>query len=406
MAASAPDAAEDAAEDAAAPAPESLPAQPEGAPDAATQPGSMQADAASQPADASSAPSSEPGMPEFKVIPVPVPQAAQTDQAPKDPTLDDGVAGVWAPSLFGDPVPLSRRPPTNRMLTLEADLRYALVGTGPTRFVTDFRFSPLPWVELRTQMGPVVLPESLMARVSVGPWRTLGRVGVEAGFNKLDFGLRLFPEAGQDRGFNPDIVPSLNTVGALTYDVPIWTRFALHFSARTQQRLEQSVQGVRNLKFTNPLSQFSYQLAAQGVFDVTPAMGLTVGVAWGQALYNTMLWGIATRAVGGTVPWQDEALPRINLEKARKRADPFAVIDTQGQCRAQNTATIFIDYVESARPGYSTLVDRDNNCSLSVNGALTYGRTEAFDVDLFGALRMWPSVGGLFGAGIRWRVAP
>ena len=53
-----------------------------------------------------------------------------------------------------------------------------------------------------------------------------------------------------------------------------------------------------------------------------------------------------------------------------------------------------------------TLVDRENNCSLSAMGALTYGRTESFDVDLFGNFRMWPEFGVLAGAGLRWRIAP
>jgi hypothetical protein len=367
-------------------------------------------------APAPASPSAAPAAPSSGTAPAPegsgltgTPTLLVTPLAPPkqaDPVEENPDAGVWVPSLFGDPTPYSRRPPTNRTLSIEGDIKYALVGTGPTRFVNDLRFSPWRFIEFRTQLGPVILPESLMVRANAGMWRTFGRFGVETGFHKLDLGLRLFPEEGQDRGFNPNIIPSTNLVANFTYDVPIWTRLALHMALRTQQRVQQSFQGVRDGKFSNPLDQLSYQLSVQGTFDVTPSMALTVGAAWGQALDNMVLQNVGQRAIQGTLPWQDPALPRINLEKARKRGDPLSVFDTQGQCAEGRTRTIFIDYVETARPGYATLVDRDNNCSLSVSGALTYGRTESFDVDLFGALRAWPTVGGLFGAGVRWRLAP
>jgi hypothetical protein len=312
----------------------------------------------------------------------------------------------WVPSLFGDPLPYSRRPPTNRMFTLEVDLKYALVGTGPTRFVNDIRFSALDWVEFRTQLGPVIIPETLMARFSVGNWQKMGRLGFETGIHKFDIGARLFPESGESRGLNPGIIPSANLVGNFTYDLPIWDRFAVHLSARFQQRVQQSVKKALAREFTNPLDQLSFQLAAQGTWDITRQLGLTVGTAYGTAIDNKVLGEVFDRARGGTAPWDDPALPTLSVNKMVDRRDPFTFLDTRGQCGENKTRTIFIDFAESARPGYATLVDRDNNCSLSINGSLTYGRTESFDVDLFGAARVWPQIGGLFGAGIRWRIAP
>jgi len=280
------------------------------------------------------------------------------------------------------------------------------VGTGPTRFVTDFRFSLLDWLEVRTQLGPILLPESLMLRLSVGRYRQFGRFGVEGGLHKFDIGARIFPDAGEQRGFNPDAVPSVNLAGALTYDVPIWDRFALHASLRVQQRVEQSIQGITKLDLTNPLDQFSGQLAVQGSWDVTKTLGMTLGVAYGQAIANKVVDGIVQRGVDGTLPWNEQALPIVNVERARRTKDPLTVLDTRGQCGESKTRTLWIDFAELNRPGFSTLVDREQNCSLSFMGALTYGRTEAFDVDLFGNVRVWPTIGGLFGAGIRWRIAP
>lgn len=357
------------------------------------------------PAPEPSPPAPEPA-PSAEPAPAPTALAPAPEAAAKPgaPAVDPDA--FWTPPLFGDPVAYSRRPPTNRFLTVEADLRYALVGSGPTRFVSDFRLSILDWWEVGTQLGPVIIPERLTTRISVGPWRRFGRFGVEFGFHKLDLGARLFPEEGEDRGFNPDIVPSVNAVGALTYDVPVWDRFALHFSARVQQRLQHSFRGLLDMNFKDPLNQFSWQLAASGSWDITKTLSMTTGLAYGTAMDNQMFKDIFQRARDGGKPQDDPDLPRLDYQRAVDRKDPLSIIDTRGRCGEARTRTLFIDFVETARPGYSTLVDRDNNCSASVSGALTYGRTEAFDVDLFGATRVWPNFGWLFGAGVRWRIAP
>lgn len=350
-------------------------------------------------------PAPEPAAQPTVVTPVAPPAAAD---AAKDggAKKDAGKTDWWVPALFGDPTPYSRRPPSNRFLTFETDLKYALVGTGPTRFVNDIRFSVVDWVEFGTQLGPVIIPERLTMRVNAGFWKKMGRIGFEGGFHKLDVGLRLFPEEGEDRGFNPNIVPSINAVGAVTYDLPIWDRFSIHFSARAQQRMQHSLRGVLDGNFKDPLDQFAFQLAAQGTWDITSQLSMTVGTAYGTAIDNRMFKDVFNRARNGTAPWDDPELPRLDWQKGMDRRDPFSVLDTRGKCGENKTRTLFVDFVETARPGYATLVDRDNNCSLSFSGALTYGRTESFDVDLFGALRAWPTMGGLFGAGIRWRIGP
>jgi hypothetical protein len=262
------------------------------------------------------------------------------------------------------------------------------------------------FLEFKTQLGPVVLPETLMVRLSLGPWRRLGRVGFEAGLHKFDVGLRLFPDTGESRGLNPDILPSINVAGAVTYDLPIWTRFSVHASARVQQRFQHSLKGLVQRDLQNPLDQWSGQLHVAGSFDVTPGLGITAGLAYGQALDNSVVDGVAERARRGTLPWADPLFPQLDVETARERENALRVVDTRGVCAENRTRTLFIDFAEIARPYYASLVDREVNCSLSISGALTYGRTESFDVDLFSAFRLWPELGVLMGAGVRLRIAP
>ena len=129
-------------------------------------------------------------------------------------------------------------------------------------------------------------------------------------------------------------------------------------------------------------------------------------MAYGQANDNQVFSDAAGRTLGGTPPWDDPIFPRVTLQKAIDRRDPGSLIYTREQCLEGKTKTLFIDFAELGRPGYSTMVDREMNCSATLMGALTYGRTESFDVDLFGATRVWPAFGWLFGAGVRWRIAP
>jgi hypothetical protein len=292
------------------------------------------------------------------------------------------------------------------MFTLELALKYGLVGSGPTKFINDIRFSLLDWLELRTQVGPVVLPESLVARVSVGPWRRLGRVGLEAGFHKLDLGFRIFPEEGEARGLDPAIVPSVNALGAVTYDVPVWDRFSIHASARVQQRLQHSVRKLIQRDLRDPFSQLAGQLALQGTWDISQFLALTGGLGAGGAVDNRVLSDGVKRLLHGQVPWEDDAVPRVDVDRAIRRRDPSTIIDTRHQCGEEKTKTLFVDFVEMGRPGYGTLVDREMNCHVGLMGALTYGRTESFDVDIFSAVRLWPRLGWLLGGGVRWRIAP
>ncbi|MEW5851858.1 MAG: hypothetical protein AB2A00_23920 [Myxococcota bacterium] len=386
-----------------------LPPPSETAPAAPAEPASPEAAPPAQPAPTQPPPPSEPA----PAAPAPSETAPATEPPPPPPPKRRKLAakekkdeGSWTPALFGDPTPLTRRAPTNRNLTFELDVKYGLVGTGPTKFVNDLRFSITDYFELKTQMWTFFFPESLIGRLSVGNYRTLGRFGFEGGLHKADVGLRLFPDVGEERGFNPGIIPSVSLAGALTYDRPIWDRFAMHTSFRIQQRLQHSVKDLFAAKFSDPMDQLAYQLAVQGTWDVTSSLGMTLGLSWAHAVDNQTFKDVAGRAVEGTLPWDDPVAPQLETQAALDRRDPLSALDLRGQCLENRTRTLFIDYAEIGRPGFSSLVDREMNCSLALSGGLTYGRTEAFDVDLFGALRMWPALGGLFGAGIRWRIAP
>ncbi len=65
-----------------------------------------------------------------------------------------------------------------------------------------------------------------------------------------------------------------------------------------------------------------------------------------------------------------------------------------------------VNFVEVDRPGMSHFLLRNDGYSRSVTIplALTYGRVDTFDVDLFVTTRVWPSIDVIFGAGLRWRV--
>lgn len=172
-----------------------------------------------------------------------------------------------APRLtFGQPIPLSRRPVLVRPLGFEVDIRYGLVGSGPTRFVNDIRFAPLDWLELRTSLGPY--PDSLIVRLAFGELSSLGTFSFDGGLFKLDLGLRLNPE---ERDAVKGIIAG-NFGGGLAYDRTLGNVFRVHGKARVQQRYSTD----------DGLSQTVAMAALYGDVDFAQYFGATVGLGYGQ----------------------------------------------------------------------------------------------------------------------------
>lgn len=169
---------------------------------------------------------------------------------------------------FGQPVPLSQRPVTLPQWGFEVDIRYGLVGNGPTRFVDDIRFAPLDWLELRTALNPY--PDSLMLRLAWGKLDQLGVVSIDGGLYKLDLGLRLDPaEAAQVAGL---VVGSVG--GGLAYDRAVTSRGRLHVKGRVQQRISNE----------GGLDQTVVMGAAWGDVDLARFLGLSLGLGYGQVV--------------------------------------------------------------------------------------------------------------------------
>ncbi|MFZ9888417.1 MAG: hypothetical protein ACO3JL_13020, partial [Myxococcota bacterium] len=241
----------------------------------------------------------------------------------------------------GEPVPLTRRAPLLPALGLEVAIRYGLVGTGPTRFINDIRFGVFDWLELRTTLAPY--PASLMARVGLGDIHaSLGQVVLEGGLAYLDAGLRLAPEQGE-----PEVGVRAHVEGALTWQRAILRQGALYAAARWRSRL--------SMLSNDEQHAIAAEVAA--TYDLLPYLALTGGVGYAQTLLDTPVRELA------------------------------------------------VNFIEHDRPGMSQfLVRNDGEAeSLALPVALTYGRVENFDVDLFVTTRVWPRIDVLFGAGVRWR---
>ncbi|MEW5855552.1 MAG: hypothetical protein AB2A00_42655 [Myxococcota bacterium] len=302
-----------------------------------------------------------------------------------------------AAHLFGAPVPLSQRPPTNRMFTLEVDGRLGMVGGGPTRIQGGLRLSPADFLELRIQPGPALLPDTLVLRLSSsfapGP-----RVGLETGLHAVDLGVRLFPGNGESRGFNPDVIPSADAVLSLTLEVPVHRRVRLQTAARNMQRVQHSL-----TKLEAPsggiFTQTANQLSLQADFDVLDALGLTLGVTYAHAV-PTSTWSALLQGDTSVVR------PELVTPQDFSPNKPWRALKFPGVCAANRTATEYVEFADGARPGFASLVDRDSNCALSLNTAATLGLTESFDAEVFGSVRAWPEPGWALGAGARWRITP
>jgi len=104
-------------------------------------------------------------------------------------------------------------------------------------------------------------------------------------------------------------------------------------------------------------------------------------------------------AARGLTPFVGRAPEIQALRHAREEAR-----DGHGQIVAGEARDFTINFAEVGRSGFSTLLDRDNAQAACTSLGMTYARTESFDVDIFATLRVWPEVGTVFGAGLRWRI--
>lgn len=241
----------------------------------------------------------------------------------------------------GDPVPLTRRAPLLPALGVEVAIRYGLVGTGPTRFINDIRFGVFDWLELRTTLAPY--PASLMARVGLGDVRApLGQLVIEGGLAYLDAGLRLAPEEGE-----AEVGVRAHVEGALTWHRSLFRQGALYAAARWRSRLS----------MLSADEQHALAVEAAASYDLLPYLALTGGLGYAQTALNTPVRELA------------------------------------------------VNFIEHDRPGMAQFLVRNDGETQSLTWpmALTYGRVENFDVDLFVTTRLWPRVDVLFGAGVRWR---
>lgn len=261
---------------------------------------------------------------------------------PDDGTdVDDATVEGFPERRVGDPIPLTRREPLLPSLGLEVGIRYGLVGTGPTRFVDDIRFGVFDWLELRTALAPY--PSSLMARVGIGRAQSpFGVLLLEAGLAHLDAGLRLVPDAGE-----AEVGVRAHVEAVAAYQIAFLERFSLYAAAHLRSRFSM---------LSND-EQHAFAATAQLSYDVLPYLAVSGGLGYAQTLFGTPVREIA------------------------------------------------INFVETDRPGMSHFLARDDGetYSLTVPLALTYGRVENFDVDIFATTRVWPKLDVIFGAGVRWR---
>lgn len=270
-------------------------------------------------------------------------EATPRDAAPPPPAASAPAAAVDEKPArrLGDPVPLTQREPTLPQLGLEVGARYGLVGTGPTRFTDDIRFGAFDWLELRTSLLP--LPQSLMARGRIGSQQgEWGALLVDAGLAHFDTGFRLVPEEGEaEAGFR------FHWEGGLAYAKSFTDRIAMYAQVHYRWRLS--------------LLRADDQHAVGGhavvTYDLLPSLAVTGGLGAATTI------GTPVRELG-------------------------------------------ILFVETGRPGMSHLLSRNDHYvrEVTVPVALTYGRVENFDVDLFATTRVYPRFDILFGAGVRWRV--
>lgn len=243
----------------------------------------------------------------------------------------------------GDPLPLTKREPTLKAWSMMAGVRYGLVGSGPTRFVDDVRFSLTDHIEVRTALYP--WPAAAMLRGRIGSQQTeLGALILEGGLAYFDAGVRIVEDTEE-----PTVGVRFHFEGSVGYAKSFAERFALHAFAHYRAR-------VSLLPDDN---QQAFAVDTHLTYDLLPALSLSAGLGFASTL-------------------------------------------------ATPVREVVVNFTETDRPGISHLLARDDGHqqSLTVPITLTYGRVDSFDVDLFCTTRVYPELGVLFGAGVRFRLEP
>ncbi len=272
--------------------------------------------------------------------PAPAPTAATPAAAVADPAV---AVEIPAGRRVGDPLPLTQREPTLKAHSLMMGVRYGLVGSGPTRFVDDVRFSLTDEIELRTALYP--WPAALMARGRFGSQQSeLGALVVDGGLAYFDAGLRIVEDTGE-----PQVGVRFHLEGSGGWAKSFGERWAVHAFAHYRARLS----------LLPDDDQHALAVDAHLTYDLLPALAVSGGLGFATTL------GTPVREV-------------------------------------------VVNFTEIDRPGISHLLARDDGLqqSLTVPLTLTYGRVDSFDVDLFCTTRVFPELGILFGAGVRFRIEP
>lgn len=268
-----------------------------------------------------------------------------TPPATTTTTPDPAAASVEVPAgrRVGDPMPLTRREPTLKAHSLMVGVRYGLVGTGPTRFVDDIRFSITDEIELRTTLAPY--PAALMARGRFGSQQgEMGAFIVEGGLAYFDAGLRIVEDTGE-----PSVGVRFHFEGDVGYAKALGDQFAVNAYAHYRARVS----------FLPDDDQHAAAVDAHLTYDLLPSLAVSTGLGFATTL------GTPVRELG--VNFVETDRPGLSHLLARD------------------------DGLEQ---------------SLTLPLTLTYGRVDSFDVDLFCTPRVWPELGIAFGAGLRFRIEP
>jgi hypothetical protein len=221
--------------------------------------------------------------------------------------------------------------------------RYGLVGTGPTRFVDDIRFSLTDNIELRTTLAPY--PAALMARGRIGSQQSdLGALVLEGGLAYFDAGFRLNPDAGE-----PQVGVRLHFEGSVGWARAFGDKFAVNAYAHYRARVS----------FLPDDDQQLAAVDAHLTYDLLPSLAVAAGAGFATTL------GTPVREV--VVNFVETDRPGLSHLLAR---------------------------------------DDELQQSLTLPLSLTYGRVDSFDVDLFCTPRIYPEFGISFGAGLRFRLEP
>jgi hypothetical protein len=301
--------------------------------------------AASSPAASSpAAPSPAAPVPSAPATPVPDVASGDADPAPDaSSSSSTAVPSAAATRRVGDPVPLTLREPTLRAQSVMVGLRYGLVGTGPTRFVDDIRYSLTDHIELRTALLP--WPTALLVRGRIGSQQgDLGAFLIDGGLAYFDAGIRVVPDTGE-----ANVGVRAHLEASVGWTKRVVDRTAVAIFARYRERLSMLADD----------EQRAVAVDAHVTHDLLDTLAVAAGLGFAST-------------VGTTV------------------------------------REVVVNFVETDRPGISHLLARDDGGqqSVTIPLSLTYGRVDAFDVDLFCTTRVWPTPGVLFGAGVRLRFEP